>query len=143
MKEDFPEKLLNRLLRAIRKNLSLKRKPRGLTLIELLITAALAAFLFAGILLSIQTGMRSAAVNRHRCEAAIIGQRTLENMKGMDFALIPAQAHDYAVNGVLGETRITVETVTEGLRVAAYVRWADFNQSYTEVVASLVKDPNL
>ena len=122
-----------------------KKKNKGFTLVELIVSIMISAIIFAGILVGIYLGMHSMTISRHRAEAIIIAQREMENIKANGYDSITT--YGYTANGVLGETQVTASDVTEGANVigkevTVSVRWDDFGRIYTESVSSFIREPD-
>ncbi len=123
-----------------------KRNKKGFTILEIIIAVAIISILFAGILVGIQFGTKSVGVDRHRSEAIILAQRQIDDIKSLDYDSIVSQS--YQSNGVLGETKIDVQDVTEsstviGKEVTVTVRWSDYGNVYTESLSTFIRDPSL
>lgn len=122
-----------------------KKKNKGFSIIELVVSIAIVTILFAGIMVGLYLGIHTVTISRHRSEAIVIAQHDMEGIKGNGYVSITP--HGYAANGILGETEVSVDDVNEegtviGKEVTVSVRWMDFGNTYTESVSSFIRDPS-
>ncbi len=125
-------------------------KNRGFTLIELLFSTAIVAMLFISIHLGFQLSRRTSVVNKHREEAIIYLQNTLEYLKSLNYqnmvSVYSTKGPNYnwpSTDPLFNTLNIYVEegaaySVYNSSRIIARVSWTEFwGQKFTEQMETI------
>lgn len=124
---------------------------RGISLIEVIVSIFIVAFMLVGMMRLYPLGSIQAGIARHKVMAINLAQAEIENLKDTTYENIPLAAYPLTqtvkidtgktggssddINGVM----ITqVSAITEGYKIIVTVSWNDYHGAISEVLESTI-----